>query len=543
MPALAMEDLSLPLQGTLSLRDLHQGLGKKTIGFFAGVFLLVNNITGPGVPLLPNVFIEAGWLSPVCVILAVWLMTSFSSAMYCEAMRRIPGNQHFSDRVEYTNVVRFYFGRKWFIASQIILCCRLQVANVIAIIMSTQVLDNFVSAIFGQSCALNLTPFGNLWFDPHASHLITVPGSRDIFSCVNTKDLNAGNPWGCHVVISFGFILTTAMALPSSRWNLDENVVIQTVAFIITAICWSLWIVVCIMIVLSKVPPVPVVNTNEVTGSQAAVVGNVLFNFGFIATVPSWVNEKAPPVSINKSLWSATLLSAFVFLGIGLFGAWAFEDVLQGQVSGTCRRQQQLQSFDCQNSLLSAFLAEPAPAFLKANPAIHGLVQLSVYIYPIFSIIASIPVFSIVIKYNMLETGSSRGSAFAFAVIFPWLIAFPLLEMPNAMSQVINFSSLFFVTFTDFIVPLALYASLQRADRRGRDVLHLAADAAPIQAGTKWHYAIPHSLGLDSGCKGRFAVVIALTLTTGSIIATVLSLQGVSSAFHFDEETCALVPR
>lgn len=44
------------------LGHLHHDnwFGKKTIGLFAGVALLVNNITGPGVPSLPNMFAEAG---------------------------------------------------------------------------------------------------------------------------------------------------------------------------------------------------------------------------------------------------------------------------------------------------------------------------------------------------------------------------------------------------------------------------------------------------------------------------------------------------
>ena len=39
--------------------------GAKEIAMAAGVMLLVNNITGPGVPQLPNLFVEAGWLTPV----------------------------------------------------------------------------------------------------------------------------------------------------------------------------------------------------------------------------------------------------------------------------------------------------------------------------------------------------------------------------------------------------------------------------------------------------------------------------------------------
>ena len=59
-----------------------QGFGSKKIGFFASVALLINNITGPGVPQLPNLFVESGWLTPVLCILGVWIMTTLSSAMF-----------------------------------------------------------------------------------------------------------------------------------------------------------------------------------------------------------------------------------------------------------------------------------------------------------------------------------------------------------------------------------------------------------------------------------------------------------------------------
>ena len=69
--------------------------GGKNISYFAGVALLINNITGPGVPQLPNLFAEAGWLQPTVIIIVIWIMTSLSTVMYCEAMRKIPGNEHF----------------------------------------------------------------------------------------------------------------------------------------------------------------------------------------------------------------------------------------------------------------------------------------------------------------------------------------------------------------------------------------------------------------------------------------------------------------
>lgn len=119
--------------------DATQVGGAKSIGFWSGVLLLINNITGPGVPVLPNLFVEAGWLIPMACTIGVWLITTLSAAMFAEAMRCIPGNEHFRGRVEYSTVVAYYFGRRWYAVAQFGLNGALQALNVISVIQSAQV--------------------------------------------------------------------------------------------------------------------------------------------------------------------------------------------------------------------------------------------------------------------------------------------------------------------------------------------------------------------------------------------------------------------
>jgi hypothetical protein len=47
------------------------------------------------------------------------------------------------------------------------------------------------------------------------------------------------------------------------------------------------------------------------------MAGTILFNFGFVTTVPSWVNEKKPHVSVNKTVWISTFCCNLVFFAIG----------------------------------------------------------------------------------------------------------------------------------------------------------------------------------------------------------------------------------
>ena len=51
--------------------------------------------------------------------------------------------------------------------------------------------------------------------------------------------------------------------------------------------------------------------------------GVVMFTYAFIVTVPSWVNEKKPQVSVKKVMWTSALTCSLLQLAFGLLGAWA----------------------------------------------------------------------------------------------------------------------------------------------------------------------------------------------------------------------------
>lgn len=129
-------------------------------------------------------------------------------------------------------------GRRAYICAQVALNGALQALNIISVILSAQVrrlrpavgctrtcvmkvMDNALTALFGQSCALNLTPFANL------ANGTVVDGSTLAWSCMDTISPAAGSAWGCHVVISGGFLLAAAFALPMGYFNLDQNMIVQ----------------------------------------------------------------------------------------------------------------------------------------------------------------------------------------------------------------------------------------------------------------------------------------------------------------------------
>merc|ERR1711920_1021749 len=145
--------------------------------------------------------------------------------------------------------------------------------------------------------------------------------------------------------------------------------------------------------------------------------------------------------------------------------------------------------------------------------------------FPIGAVVSSIPVFSIVIKYNMMENGFSQSVGFWWGVVFPWIIGLPMAYMPDMLQDFVNFTSLIFVTFTDFIVPCALFLVLLRKQH----------GAPPEQApdGITLHRAFPPMV--SSFLQRLVALCIVAVLTVCSAVAFVLAIQ--QGSYSFDQQT------
>eukprot|EP01064_Diplonema_japonicum_P004702 TRINITY_DN1308_c0_g3_i1.p1 TRINITY_DN1308_c0_g3~~TRINITY_DN1308_c0_g3_i1.p1 ORF type:complete len:596 (+),score=98.99 TRINITY_DN1308_c0_g3_i1:72-1790(+) len=528
--------------------------GGKTIGFGAGICLLINNITGPGVPSIANMYAESGWFLPSFLFILIWCMSSLSTGMYCEAMRMIPGNEHFRGRIEYTTIVKHYFGEKFFRASQLGLNGALQSLNIISVIQSAQLMDAAISAIFGKSCGFNLTPF-SLTFD--GSEALSGEGSTPIayplpeatkfWSCIDTNNLDDGNAWGCHGILSAGFITSLVFTLPMGMWNLDENMGIQVGAFILTVVCWFVWFFVAFYSENFKhdawqIPAFT--DSSKDYASQAGVLGTVLFNYGYVTCIPSWVNEKKMNVSINKSVWTGSLICNFVFFALGISGCMAFHQFLAGPATGKCEKIDGY-PYSCANTVLNIFTT---PKLMKTMiPDIHNhgaanfIAQLSVYLFIPGAVLSGIPVFSIVVKYNCIENGCSKRFSDFWGIVFPWLIAIPLLYQPDALNQFITYSSLIFVSFTDFIVPWYLYYFLLKGKVQGTIDIEAESDdsdeernlvkvndsfhLSEFEEGTiPVHWAFPPQLNLSLKARKNAALVLVFIMGTAAVSGTIFSI-------------------
>lgn len=96
-------------------------LGAKTITMLGSIALTMNNISGPGMLDFPATFQNAGYIPCIVVLIVVTVISSSCATLLADAMARIPANDKFQTRVEFSDIFDFYLGRGWFKITQVFL--------------------------------------------------------------------------------------------------------------------------------------------------------------------------------------------------------------------------------------------------------------------------------------------------------------------------------------------------------------------------------------------------------------------------------------
>ena len=340
----------------------------------------------------------AGWIPATLLFVVVGIMSGLSAGFVSESMTLVPGNERFQGRVEMMFLAQELLPRLVYLTTIFFFIFNLQITNISAIIESAQTTDATLISIFGKTCGLNVVPDKN---------------NHGGFQCVGHHGAGAHNiddsPFGDSWVVSLGFILIAVVSIPLGYWNLDDNMIIQIFCTV------GLAAYICVVWLVDfghrgiDFSTVPAVGTDA--GAQ---IGPILFNYAFIVTVPSWVNEKKPGVSVNKSIWWSLVLGVLCFVVLGWVGAAAVPP--KGQAD-----------------LL---------AMLSVDPTI-GAAKVGTFLFPWIALVSGIPIFSIIIRYNILENGLCESTRWAnfWAVLFPWICAI-VLYAGNLLNEIMNWGSL-----------------------------------------------------------------------------------------------------
>jgi len=386
--------------------NIASNFGKKTISPLSSYALLLNNITGPGLVAMCVAYQHGGWLPATSLLFGAAVGSLLSAGFLVETMTRFHGNEHFEGRVEFMEMARALFPRWGYYIVFILFLFNITTSNVSAILESAQTLDQTILMVFGQVCALELSPdFGVV--------------------CVTESSIDIDSVFGENIeYVSVGFVALAIISIPIGFWNLEENMIIQIFSFI--ALCVLLGEF-CVQFFNNGLHPeyLPVSSLNHGAG---ATLGSILFNFAFVVTVPSWVNEKRKDVRIHETLSSTISTGTLMFALMGCVGAMAYQ-------------------FPNGADLLTK-LSMPSQWFVT-----RVLAQL----FPPLVLVPGIPILSIIVRYNLLENrvcGPFVGNM--IAVVLPWLIAF-LTMSGNKLNIILNWSGLLTVVPLNFLIPCAMY--------------------------------------------------------------------------------------
>ncbi|CAO3651330.1 unnamed protein product [Cunninghamella blakesleeana] len=374
------------------------------IGSFGSIALLVSSMTGPGLATIPAMYQQAGWAAPTFIFIIIAILSGCSALFVCEALSNIRGNEKFQAKVELTTIAQVYLGKKYHYFFQFMLYVALQAVNISSIILAAQTFDNMLITIFKGSCGLGVNPGG--WFCTTQSQ---AAGGSSPF---NSDD---------YFIFTFGYLLTAVMVIPLGFFSLVENIAVQMVSFVILIAILIQWLVAFGQEGF-KPELLPASGSNVTT-----VLGIVIFNFSYITTIPSWVNSLKPTVNVHKVLWISVFISTVFYVVLGICGAMAFDMPGSSDILG----------------------------ILSQNGATASLV--TAYLFPVVALVTSIPVFTIVIRSNLLRGQvCNRTWSIFWSNFLPWFVCIPL-QTKDFVGTIQNWSSLFFQSTCNFILPFILY--------------------------------------------------------------------------------------
>ncbi|GBC08293.1 hypothetical protein RclHR1_00800020 [Rhizophagus clarus] len=383
---------------------------QRGISFIGSIALLVSAMTGPGLVTIPLLFQISGWLIPTVMFLVAMSLGAISSLLLCEALTTVRGNDHFQRKIELTHLTNFLIPqKKTRLIIQIILYLSIESVIIASIILSSQAMDLMLLRWAGKTCGLSLHP--NLGF-----------------LCV--KDAIDGNsPFGSsYMLASLGFVIALGFCAPLAFLDLVDNMIVQILSFGTLAFIVIVWIGTFIITGLHK-DYVPLIGSN-----QSQVVGTVLFNYAFVTTVPSWVNDLRPDVSIRKATWYSVIITTLAYILLGILGGMTYK-----------------------MDLASNIIAE-----IDHSSHRNILTDIATFLFPLAVLLTSIPVYSIVVRYNLERSGlCKRKMAILLSTLLPWIIVLPF-QSGFWLNIFTNWTTLLFTSASNFIIPFYLYNLSQK---------------------------------------------------------------------------------
>ena len=144
------------------------------------------------------------------------------------------------------------------------------------------------------------------------------------------------------ILFTMGYAITLLIFLPMALMDLKENAAMQVIGFLVLLVTSVGFI---ILFCQEGVD----LDDNDVSlwGKEwGSLFGVVLFNFALVIAVPSWLYEKEPGVGVPSVVHTSSILSAILYVIIGILGAitmpYVSQNMLESLMSGASGTATQL---------------------------------------------------------------------------------------------------------------------------------------------------------------------------------------------------------
>ena len=463
--------------------------GGKGIGFVASVALTVNNISGAGMLEFPQMFQRAGLLPSLLSLGLVCVVSSLFATTLADTVARVPHNKDFSRRIEFSDVFEEYIGRRTAILTQAVFFLNLLSQNLAAIVACAQMFDSFAGNFYpGGSYAFRLSPapVGWVYWDPShcGGDATSASDGPQIGMADGMPDGGEGGMSTCvpfaaegdaALLISSGYVATLLLLAPLGLMTLEENMLQQKLSFgaLFLLSGQFVWTFACTGLSDGHLP--------WIGHHWADSLGVVIFNFAFCVTVPSWLNEKAPHVSVNTVFWTSTTTATVLYTAVGVLGALAFPQVPENMLSLMLSSQVGCICICtcicicictwtciciciciwtwawtwtwtwtwpciCISGMLSLMLSSQVGLTTRLCATLFGVVIIGF----------GVPIFCVIMRYNLVSGGlCSEGWAHVWSSVLPWACAW-MLYQGNLVLHLLSWSGLVLNGFIDFLMPGAV---------------------------------------------------------------------------------------
>ena len=164
-----------------------------------------------------------------------------------------------------------------------------------------------------------------------------------------------------------------------------------------------------------------------------SMIGVILFNFALVLAVPAWLHEKKPHVSVHRVVYGSTAVSTLLYVAVGSLAARAIPhanvNMLAPMVSG----------------------------------AFGGGVQAAGSIFAFFIIGLDIPLFSVLTRYNLTNSGMcSPWVANILVVWLPWSLSW-LFYQGDVIGDLLDWGGVLLTSAVAFLLPLCLALRVLRS--------------------------------------------------------------------------------